>query len=264
MSQSPLDPPLKPRDYKNYVSDTKLAAVYANYQDKYAENPRESDKRSAQFVLQSLRAMQPMDRRPRILDIGCSTGNFLRHLKRLNINADLIGGDLMEPHIDLCRKNSALSGMVFDVMDVFDIPAAEPFDIITANAVNVYFAPDLYGAALRSIARALRPGGFFVAYEWVHYDLADRQITETSEWHPNGLTFWFRSHALVSVKLEEAGFDHIDIQSFQMPIDLPEPIPGSEEARTLVSHTVKTDRGQRLLMRGSLNQPWAHIWARKG
>ena len=48
-----------------------------------------------------------------------------------------------------------------------------------------------------------------------------------------------------------------------MPIDLPEPIPGSFEARNLVTYTVKTDRG-RLLMRGTLNQPWAHIVARKG
>jgi SAM-dependent methyltransferase len=164
--------------------------------------------------------------------------------------------------VDLCRKNLALSGVSFEVMDVFKIPADQPFDIITANAVNVYFAPDLYGAALRSISRALRPGGFFIAYEWVHYDLADRQITETSEWHPNGLTFWFRSHAVTSLKLEEAGFDQVSIEPFQMPIDLPEPIPGSIEARTLVTYTIKTNRG-RLLMRGALNQPWAHIVARR-
>ena len=103
--------------------------------------------------------MQPLDHRPRILDIGCSTGNFLRHLKRLNINADLIGGDLMEPHLELCRTNPALAGVSFEVMDVFKIPTDQPFDIITANAVNVYFAPELYGQALQSIAGALRPGG---------------------------------------------------------------------------------------------------------
>jgi SAM-dependent methyltransferase len=263
MTQSPPDPPAKPRDYKDYVTDTNLATVYAAYQDKYAENPRESDKRSAQLVLQSLRTMQPLGHRPRILDIGCSTGNFLRHLKRLNINADLIGGDLMEPHLDLCRKNPALAGVSFEVMDVFKIPTDQPFDIITANAVNVYFAPDLYGQALLSIAHALRPGGYFIAYEWVHQAPADTRITETSEWQPNGLTFWFRSRAATSLKLEEAGFDRIDIQPFEIPVDLPEPIPGSFEDRNLVTYTIKTSRG-RLMMRGGLNQPWAHIVARKG
>jgi 2-polyprenyl-3-methyl-5-hydroxy-6-metoxy-1,4-benzoquinol methylase len=96
----------QPRDYKDYVTDEAFAASYAEYQGKYAENPRESDKRTAQLVL-------PVDHRPRILDIGCSTGNFLRHLKRLNINADLIGGDLMESHLDLCRENPALAGVSF-------------------------------------------------------------------------------------------------------------------------------------------------------
>jgi 2-polyprenyl-3-methyl-5-hydroxy-6-metoxy-1,4-benzoquinol methylase len=103
----------QPRDYKDYVTDEAFAASYAEYQGKYAENPRESDKRTAQLVLQILRSMQPVDHRPRILDIGCSTGNFLRHLKRLNINADLIGGDLMESHLDLCRENPALAGVSF-------------------------------------------------------------------------------------------------------------------------------------------------------
>src|SRR4029077_3091448 len=138
--------PSQPRDYRDYVTDAKLAAIYAEYQDKYAENPRERDKRMAQLVLQGLRALQPMDHRPRILDIGCSTGNFLRHLKRLNINADLMGGDLMEPVIDLCRKNPALAGMSFELMVFFKTPAAEPFDIIIANAVNVLFEPRLYSA----------------------------------------------------------------------------------------------------------------------
>lgn len=255
MNQSPLDPPPKPRDYKDLVADTKLMTAYADYQDKYAENPRESDKRTAQLVLQSLRAMQPMDHRPRILDIGCSTGNFLRHLKRLNINADLVGGDLMAAHVDICRKNPALAGVSFEAMDVLDIPTDRPFDIITANAVNVLFTPELYAVALGSIAQALRHGGYFIAFEWVHYDLAERQITEFSEAAPNGITFWFRSHAFTSLKLEEAGFDRISIEPFQIPIDLPN-IGG------LTTHTIKTDRG-RLQMRGALNQPWAHIVARK-
>jgi SAM-dependent methyltransferase len=251
-----------PRDHKDYVTDPKLAAVYADYQAKYAENPRESDKRTAQLVLQSLRAMQPLDRRPRILDIGCSTGNFLRHLKRLNINADLIGGDLMESHLAACRGNPALAGVAFETMDILAL-TADSLDIITANAVNQLFAPDLYAKALQSIARALRPGGYFIAYELVHDDPVDRKITEISEWNPDGLTFWFRSREGTTRALETAGFDRIAIEPFQIPIDLPEPVPGSFEERNLVTYTVKTEHG-RLMMRGGLVQPWAHIVARKG
>jgi SAM-dependent methyltransferase len=264
MSKSPTDPPPKPRDHKNYVTDQTFAAAYAEYQDKYADNPRESDKRTAQLVLQSLRALQPMDHRPRILDIGCSTGNFLRHLKRLNINADLIGGDLMESHLDICRKNPALAGVSFQTMDVLDLPVDRPFDIITANAVNQMFDLHEYKQAMKSIGRALMPGGWFIAYEFVHNDLAERKIVETSKWHPDGLAIWFRSHAFVTLALKEADFYFADITPFDIGIDLPKPVPGSIEAQTLVTHTIKTDSGSRLLMRGALNQPWAHIVARKG
>lgn len=253
----------EPRDHKDYVTDPKLAAVYADYQAKYAENPRECDKRTAQIVLQRLTAMQPLDHRPRILDIGCSTGNFLRHLKRLNINADLIGGDLMEPHLEVCRNTPALAGISFQTVDVFDIPATEPFDIITANAVNQLFAPDLYGQALKSICRALRPGGHFIAYELIHDDPVDRKIVETSEWNPDGLTFWFRSREGTERALEAAGFDRFAIEPFQIPIDLPEPASGSFEERNLVTYTIKTEHG-RLMMRGGLVQPWVHIVARRG
>jgi hypothetical protein len=67
MTQSPPDPPARPRDCKDYVTDT-------------------------------------------------------RHLKRLNLNPDRIGGNLMEPHLDLCRRNPALAGISFEVMDAFKIP----------------------------------------------------------------------------------------------------------------------------------------------
>jgi SAM-dependent methyltransferase len=260
MSQTP---PTKPRDHKDYVADAKFAAVYAEYQDRYAENPRESDKRTAQLVLQSLQSMQLMDHRPRVLDIGCSTGNFLRHLKRLSIDADLIGGDLMESHLAACRKDPALAGVSFEAMDIFKLPAGRPFDIITANAVTMFFPTELCGIALQSVARALRPGGHFIAYDFASQYPVDTQITETSEWHPSGVTFWIRSRATMALKLEEAGFDQISIEPFQIPIDLPEPAPGSFEARNAVTYTINTDRG-RLLMRGTLNQPWAHIVARKG
>jgi SAM-dependent methyltransferase len=254
----------QPRDHHDYVTDPQFAAEYAAYQAKYSDNPKECDKRTAQLVLQSLQSTQPSSSRPRILDIGCSTGNFLRHLKHLNINADLIGGDLMESHLEVSRKNPALSGISFETMDIFKLPTNQPFDIITANAVTMFFPTELLGLAMQSVARALRPGGCFIAYDFASPYPVDTQIIETSAWHPNGVTFWMRSRATMALKLQEAGFDHIAIEPFEMPIDLPKPMPGSRAEATLETFTIKEQgSGRRMMFRGVLHQPWAHILARK-
>lgn len=252
------------RDHKNYVRDDDLAREYSNYQRQYADTPKECDVKTADFVRKSLQGMASSDRRPRVLDIGCSTGNFLLLLKRTLQNVSLSGGDLMRPVIEKCRADQELAGIEFQLMDIMRLPTEAPYDVITANAVNMYFDLDEYGIVMKSIANALRPGGHFIAYEWVHSDLSERQIIETSTWHPAGLKFWFRSAAFVTRKLEDAGFDKVTVEPFEISIDLPQPAPGSEAARNMVTFTRKTEDGRRLMFRGEgLYQPWAHIWARK-
>jgi SAM-dependent methyltransferase len=251
------------RDYKRYVSDPDWARTYSAYQKKYQVNPRESDKKSARLVMAALRDMPELRRPARILDIGCSTGNFLRHLRELVPDAELVGGDLMAPVVEECRNNPGLAGIAVQVMDVFNIPPSPPFDVIVANAVNVYFEPDEYRQALSSISRALRPGGVFVAYEWVFEDQRERRIVEKSDGHPEGLKFWFRSDGFVRSALAATGFDDVDIQTFDIPIDLPKPQPTGTDA-DLMTYTVRDAvTGRRLMYRGDLFQPWAHIVARK-
>lgn len=252
------------RDYRTYVKDTRLAKLYGDYQKKYATEPRESDKMSARLVMAALREMQPLDRRPRLLDIGCSTGNFLLHLKRILPGIDLTGGDLMQPVIDGCRANPDLEGIRFEIMDVFNIPDAEPFDVITANAVNVYFEPDEYERALVSIRNALRPGGAFIAYEWVFPGDREQRIVETSEWHPDGLKFWFRSEDFMRGVFDRAGFADLDIRPFEIPIDLPKPESTGTDMDLVTYTTRDPATNRRLMWRGALYQPWCHVVARNG
>jgi SAM-dependent methyltransferase len=253
----------KIRDYKIYVSDPSWAQQYSDYQKKYESNPRESDKKSASLVLSALRGMQPLYRSPRILDIGCSTGNFLRHLQTLLPSTDLVGGDLMVPVIEQCRRDSGLRRVEFQVMDVFAIPTDTPFDVVVANAVNVYFEEEEYERAVKSIFDALQPDGTFVAYEWVFPDDREQRIVEKSNGHPEGLKFWFRSEDKVRSALSSAGFVDIDIQPFDIPIDLPKPQMTGTDA-DLITYTVRDQvTGRRLMFRGTLYQPWAHIVARK-
>lgn len=251
------------RDYKRYVSDPDWARTYSAYQKKYESDPRESDKKSARLVLAALCEMPDLGRAPRILDIGCSTGNFLRHLQALCPDAELVGGDLMVPVVEECRRDQSLSRVRFDVMDVFALSTDRPFDVICANAVNVYFEQDEYQRAVRSIAGALAPGGAFVAYEWVFPGSREQRIVEKSQSHPEGLKFWFRSEEAVNRAFSAAGFDDVRVEPFDLPIDLPKPQLTGTDA-DLMTYTVRDEvTGRRLMYRGELFQPWAHIVARK-
>ena len=252
------------RDYKRYVTDQEWAKIYSDYQNRYAINPRESDKVSAALVAQAIAERQPFAWKPRVLDIGCSTGNFLRHLNRVLPDAALSGGDLMALVIDKCRTDPTLEGISFEIMDVFAIPNRLQFDAIVANAVNVYFEPDEYLRALKSISAALHAGGTYIAYEWVFPREREQRHIEKSQAHPEGLKFWFRSEDFIQRVFREAGFAEVSVIPFEIPIDLPKPIPNGTDADLATYTVIDPVTNRRLMYRGDLYQPWAHIVARRG
>jgi SAM-dependent methyltransferase len=251
------------RDYKRYVSDPKWAKTYSDYQQRYVANPRESDKKSARLVLSELWRLQPLDHTPRILDLGCSTGNFLRHLKQLIPTAELVGGDLMAPVIDECRADPSLQGISFEVMDIFAIPKDKPFDVIVINAVTYLFDKDQLDKALLSVAAALGPGGAYIGYEFVYPGDVQQTIYETSAAHPEGLRLILRSEDNTRAALQSVGFYEVDVIPFDIPIDLPKPEQDGTDA-ALITYTRRDDlTNRRLMFRGDLYQPWSHMVARR-
>lgn len=250
-----------PRDYKNYVSDETWARTYSDYQKKYAASPRESDKKLVRILAREIHGTVRTRRPARILDIGCSTGNLLRLIKDEIPGAELVGGDLMAPVVEECRRADDLQGIQFDVMDIFDIPTGRQFDAIIANAVSVYFEPDEYVRALKSVYRALSPAGVFIAYEWVFPGAREERIVEKSRSHPDGLKFWFRSEKFVLSALEQTGFIDGEVIPFEIPIDLPPPQGDEDPHQTYTKLHPVTNR--RLMYRGDLYQPWSHIVARR-
>lgn len=249
------------RDYIDYAADELWQRQYSEYQTRYREQPRFSDLESARLVVRALHEMS-LGRPARILDIGCSTGNFLRVLKAAVPNADLVGGDLMESAIQECRADDDLSGIDFAVMDIFDLPQGE-FDVIVANAVTYLFESDEYAMALKALAGALRPGGYLVAFEFVFPDDREQRVVEVSEGHPMGLKFWLRSGPSVREAIQKAGFQWWDILPFNVPVDLPMgEVDGLDpELRTRTVRNPNT--GFREQFRGDLYQPWVHVLARK-
>jgi SAM-dependent methyltransferase len=246
--------------YHEYVTDEKFLAQYNAYQTKYAKQMRESDKVLIGLIRDVVEKRGNIGRPLRLLDVGCSTGNLLLHLKRLIPSLSLAGGDLAESSLEECRANPELDGIEFISLDMLKINTGVQYDIIVANAVAVYFLWDEYRQAAESVFNALAHGGSYLAFEWLHpFVHQDIVINETSISHPNGIRICFRPTKKVSDVFVAAGFRAVDFFPFQLPIELP-PADASGE---VVSYTRKSIDGENLCFRGALSQPWCHMMAFK-
>jgi SAM-dependent methyltransferase len=242
--------------YQSYIKDEKFLDAYNAYQARYATQIRESDKKIISIVKDVIASA---GQRSRVLDIGCSTGNLLLHMKgMIGDRAELVGGDLAESSLEICRKNDALSGVRFERLDILKLPVAS-YDVITANCVLYMMSDDQYTEALASIQSALRPGGSVLIYDFAHTFPQEIEIIEKTASHPEGLRLCFRSQKVIADAFRRAGFSSWDFWPFELPIDLPK----IEHKEDIITYTRKDEHGARMAFRGTLYQPWCHMMARK-
>lgn len=245
--------------YQDYVTDQKFLDEYNAYQAKYAKQMRESDKVLLGLIKDFVSKQKAGQHHVRLLDIGCSTGNLLMHLKRLMPELDLTGGDLAESSLMECRANPELKGIRFEEMNLLDLPQTEKYDIVAINAVLYMMEDAQCEAALESVAGTLRPGGCMFVFDFFHPYPQDLHILEVSKSHPDGLRLRFRPMHLANKMLAAAGFVDPVYRPFTLPIDLP-PSGGEDD---LITYTVPTQDGRKLPFRGTLFQPWCHMSAVK-
>ncbi|MGA2852692.1 MAG: methyltransferase domain-containing protein [Verrucomicrobiota bacterium] len=89
----------------------------------------------------------------RVLDIGSGDGALFRQLGKL-VNADSLG---IDPGL---KANSRVGGVSL-IVGKFpqDMPAVEPFDVITLLAVLEHFPPAEHAALKQGCRQFLKPGG---------------------------------------------------------------------------------------------------------
>jgi SAM-dependent methyltransferase len=244
-------------NYHDYIGDNTFLGQYNAYQTKYAGQMRESDKVLIELVREIVGKHDSGEERTKLIDVGCSTGNLLLHLKRQLPALALTGVDLAESSLDLCRSNPDLEGVLFEKVDLLTLGKEASFDIITINAVLYMMEDQQFETALGSLAKALRPGGVIIVFDFFHPFPHDLHIIEMSRSHPAGLRLRFRTMGLVEPLLHKAGFKNVVFRPFTLPMELP-PSGGSDD---LITYTVATREGAYLPFRGTLFQPWCHLTA---
>ncbi|MGE0392430.1 MAG: trans-aconitate 2-methyltransferase [Vicinamibacterales bacterium] len=251
--------------YRDYVASEKFGKAYARYQRRYASSIRESDRVILGHVGDVVSSTGRDDLA--LLDIGCSTGNLLLHLRHAYPRLRLVGGDIGIGSLESCRANPDLGGVEFREMDVLRLDEREAYDIVTVNAVFPLFDDEEFESALTNVASVLRPGGVMIVFDWFHPWEQDLTIVEKTPFRPLGLKIRFRPYSLVRRVLGHAGFGQDPMFApFAIPIDLPRGQTFGDNAdgfEDLNSYTIQTATGERMLFRGTLFQPWCHMVAHK-
>lgn len=173
-------------------------------------------------------------------------------------SVDLIGGDLAESSLDICRKNEGLAGIAFEYLNIMDLPKAS-YDLIVVNCVLYMMNDEQYGKSLASIQSALRSGGSLLIYDFAHTFPQEIEIIEKTASHPDGLRLCFRSQKRIIEAFKKVGFDEWKFWPFELPIDLPR----IDHEQDIITYTRKDEHGERMAFRGTLYQPWCHMIAHK-
>lgn len=253
-------------NYKVYNEDKGFGRRYLDYQGKYLTQPRESDKVFLRRLdLLGNKVSESQQKPLRILDVGCSNGNLLRRIKDSFPQFDLVGIDLSADAIAGCKKMEELKGrgIQFFVGSALELSTMfkEEFDLVIANAMVHCLSLNEFKVAIEQFAHALKPAGQFWAFDGFHPFNQEIEIIERSTYcNQHGMPIYYRSYSGVSNVLQQIGFESVEFQPFEMPFDLHRP---EDDFSTLGTHTVKTEDGTRLSMRGTLFQPWCHLFARK-
>jgi SAM-dependent methyltransferase len=233
--------------YRDYVGDDAHMRVYAGYQQRYAGTVRESDK----VLLELVRDAAPAG--GSLLDVGCSTGNLLRHL--LGSGLELHGADMAPDIIAADQADPALAGIEFHVADMLELDLGRTFDVVTVNAALMFFTPEELRAAIARLATAVAPGGWLIGFDFVQAFEQELEIVETSVEFPAGLRMFIRSQKSVRSALTDAGLVDPQFTAFEIPLSI-------EHSGTLTDIRTWTP-APGLSFRGSLFQPWCHFSARK-
>lgn len=122
------------------------------------------DEKEAARLIELLEETLPLDKRSKVLDLGCGRGRHSINLYKKGYK--VTGIDLSEQAIETARQKAAdqgLDGLTFEVRDMRN-PLPETFDaIVNLFTTFGYFRTDEENASVfDSVKKMLKPGGIFV------------------------------------------------------------------------------------------------------
>jgi SAM-dependent methyltransferase len=161
----------------------------------------------------------------RVLDLGCGDGVLTAQI--VAAGCRVLGADASAEFVAAARER----GLEVDLVDGQALNYREEFDAVFSNAALHWMRRDP-DAVLAGVARALKPGGRFVAemggagnvasIRAAVYDALSRRGIDAVGADP----WYFPTAAEYQARLEAAGLTVVRIQSFARPTPLPGDVAG--------------------------------------
>ncbi|WP_008313742.1 methyltransferase domain-containing protein [Leptolyngbya sp. PCC 6406] len=244
-----------------------VESEYLEYQKRYSDSPRRSDAFLIDLIENSIRSKTSDQFNSKLsefslIDIGCSTGNFLFHLRHCLPDIKYCGADVFPSIVESCKSDSRLNGIEFYQLDIRNVPQTQTqplYDMIVVNAVLHRFEKSILRKCIKGLYRLLKPKGTLFLFEFFHEFDQEVEIVEQQSTHPEGARLHFWSYRTIQEMLEQHGFSEIEFHPFKIDIDLPKPKNPNDTS----TYTLKTDTQERLQLRGSILMPWCHLVAQK-
>src|ERR1700757_2096789 len=161
----------------------------------------------------------------RVLDLGCGDGVLTEQI--VAAGCDVVGADASAEFVATAKER----GIDARLVDGHDLPFANEFDAVFSNAALHWMKRDP-DAVLTGVARALKPGGRFVAemggagnvaaIRAAVYDALTRRGVDAVGADP----WYFPTADDYRARLEAAGFSVARIEKFPRPTPLPGDVAG--------------------------------------
>ncbi len=115
------------------------------------------------FVKEAIDGFVPKTGSPRLLEIGCGSGTYIRHAMARNPTLEVRGIDLQADVAELARRNLRAwgldTGVAVEAGDIRELKPDAPYDLATLHNNIYYFPVEKRVELLKHVRSFLRPGG---------------------------------------------------------------------------------------------------------